>query len=193
MTAVIVTTAPDEAISAPVVSDTRRPYRAASRAKGIAANAAPRVATLAAIPDQASEPESLPARIAPIDKVAPMPRPAMICPRTSTFRTLRWRAGTSMSLASAVITVSCRVREGPQTLDRDINRLSIHEPAKTGGCPGADHVSGQQCPDIGAKFDDLWNGINQILGAAFATQFAIHKCFNLGVKRVELCVNEMIK
>jgi hypothetical protein len=73
--------APDAARSAPVNSEILRPDRPARRARGTAARAAPRVDMVAAIPDQASEPESLLARIAPMESVAPMPRPAITWPR----------------------------------------------------------------------------------------------------------------
>ena len=73
----MVTIAPEAARSAPVNSEILRPDRPARRASGTAARAAPRVDIVAAIPDQASEPESLLARIAPMESVAPMPRPAI--------------------------------------------------------------------------------------------------------------------
>jgi hypothetical protein len=93
-------TAPVPAMSAPVDRDIRRPRAAASRARGTAATAAPRVLMVAAMPDHAGDPESCAASREPRDNVAPMPMPPRIWPPTRTERTLRCGGGPTARPAS---------------------------------------------------------------------------------------------
>ncbi|KPN18775.1 hypothetical protein AO716_13460 [Arthrobacter sp. Edens01] len=83
-------TAPAAETSAPTERDTLRPRAWARRASGTAAAAAPRVLMVAAIPDQAGEPDRAAASSAPRESVAPMPIPPRICPATRTASTRRW-------------------------------------------------------------------------------------------------------
>ena len=91
--ATTMTAAPRTATRAPVVSDTRRPRRCASRASGMANSAAPRVFMVDAMPDRALLPETSVISSAPRASVAPVPSPPRICPSASTVSTRRWNPG----------------------------------------------------------------------------------------------------
>ena len=71
----IIALAPKMASAAPDASATRRPFRYARFASGIAEKAEPRVLRVAAAPDQAVLPDSSTAMMAPTESVAPSPNP----------------------------------------------------------------------------------------------------------------------
>ncbi len=105
--------APPPVTVAPVDRETRRPRLRARVASGTAAVAAPRVLMVAAIPDQALEPEVSAASSAPRESVAPIPIPPRICANTRTRRTRCWTGsfGVPVLLPLTLVPASTRLLE----------------------------------------------------------------------------------
>ena len=91
-------TVPARAADSPATWPIRRPRRSARPARGNAANAAPRVITVATAPAHALEPDSSTARIEPMETVAPVPMPPNTCAALSSATVRRCTRRTPASV-----------------------------------------------------------------------------------------------